>query len=45
VVICSTGFDGVPGGEFGDAPLGVPLVDPAADFGFQGGDAAVGEAA
>jgi len=23
----------VPGGEFGDAPPGVPLVDPAADAG------------
>jgi len=23
VVICSTGFDGVPGGESGDAPLDV----------------------
>jgi 2-polyprenyl-6-methoxyphenol hydroxylase-like FAD-dependent oxidoreductase len=32
----------VPGGEFGDAPLDAPLVDPAADVGFQGGDAAVG---
>jgi hypothetical protein len=45
VVICSAGFSGGPGGEFGDAPPGVPLVDPAADAGFQGGDAAVGEAA
>ena len=45
VVTCSTGFGGVPGGESGDAPPGVPLVDPAADAGFQGGDAAVGGAA
>jgi hypothetical protein len=37
VVICSAGFDGVPGGESGDAPPGVPLADPAADAGFQGG--------
>jgi hypothetical protein len=44
-VTCSTGFNGVLGGEFGDAPLGVPLVDPAADVGFQGSDAAVGGAA
>jgi hypothetical protein len=43
-VTCSTGFDGVPGGESGDAPPGVPLVDPAADVGFQGGDAAMGGA-
>jgi integrase len=43
--ICPAGFDGVRGGEFGDAPPGVPLVDPAADVGFQGGDAAGGEAA
>jgi hypothetical protein len=35
----------VPGGESGDAPPGVPLADPAADAGFQGGDAAVGGAA
>jgi hypothetical protein len=45
VVICSTDFNGVPGGESGDAPPGVPLVDPAADAGFQGGDAGVGGAA
>jgi hypothetical protein len=45
VVACSTDFNGVPGGESGDAPLDVPLVDPAADVGFQGGDAAVGGAA
>jgi hypothetical protein len=44
-VICPAGFDGVRGGESGDAPPGVPLVDPAADAGLQGGDAAVGEAA
>jgi hypothetical protein len=44
-VIYSSGFDGVPGGEFGDAPLDVPLVDPAADAGFQGGDPAMGGAA
>jgi hypothetical protein len=34
----------VLGGEFGDASLDAPLVDPAADVGFQGSDAAVGEA-
>ena len=45
VVTCSADFGGVPGGEFGDAPLDVPLVDPAADVGFQGGDPAVGGAA
>jgi hypothetical protein len=45
VVTCSTDFNGVPGGESGDAPLDVPLVDPAADVGFQGGDPAVGGAA
>jgi len=33
------------GGESGDAPLDILLVDPAADAGFQGGDAAVGRAA
>jgi len=44
-VTCPVGSGGVPGGESGDAPPGVPLVDPAADDGFQGGDPAVGEAA
>jgi hypothetical protein len=28
VVICSTDFNGVPGGESGDAPLDILLVDP-----------------
>jgi hypothetical protein len=37
VVLCSTGFNGVPCGESSDAPLDVPLADPAADAGFQGG--------
>ena len=36
-MICSTDFNGVPGGEFGDAPPDVPLVDPAADVDFHGG--------
>jgi hypothetical protein len=45
VVICPASFDGGLGGESGDAPPGVPLADPAADVGFQGNDAAVGEAA
>jgi hypothetical protein len=45
VVICSTGFNGVLGGESGDAPLDILLVDPAAAAGFQGSDAAVGRAA
>jgi hypothetical protein len=44
-VICYADFNGVPGGESGDAPLDVPLVDPAVDVGFQGGDPAVGRAA
>jgi hypothetical protein len=44
-VACSTDFNRVPRGESGDAPLDVPLVDPAADAGFQGGDPAVGGAA
>jgi hypothetical protein len=44
-VICSADLNGVSGSESGDAPLDAPLIDPAADVGFQGGDAAVGRAA
>jgi hypothetical protein len=34
-MICSTDFNGVLVGEFGDSPLDVLLADPATDVGFQ----------